>query len=558
MKTRSLRLGLAAVLLAACASAAEVARIKFARGQEEFELSAANGGIQTLSLAATAAEVQWVSPEVAQKFGAGQFSLRIPVRGDESVIAGKPQGAPDGGTLFVFSRVAAPVAAATATTNAFPLPASSSAATPAAPASPAPSIAAAPAQPAPIIAPASAAVTAPLVTSRATAATPAKSVPQLLAEAGLPSNPSPDLTALAQQFFPVAEKLDPLAKADFAIPEAPGAAVIDQTVQVLKPSTPRETTTSLLSNFAPGGALKTGFSVAVTPYTIFRKTPVTLHDYNQPGTRGWATRFLTSAQLSLAAKTGESTTAPAATSATPAATSVSPALFGVGVSGVLFDYSDPRHDSTLIQSLRALFPTTWGTQADADAIARGQMTVVTTPVEARKIAAHHALVTAAQNAAWNAPAMSLGYAMRLKSISGKIDDAREDGGGAWLNFSTRGFGALAGNSQFLFTASYRYHDAFTRENVSGVEDTFNLAAQYRVGTRDFNGFAQAVHHWRAPRGLAHLRDTSVELGLERKLMEGLWLTLGWTNEKSQGGDSTVKTALRYGFGQAASLGEVKE
>jgi hypothetical protein len=41
-------------------------------------------------------------------------------------------------------------------------------------------------------------------------------------------------------------------------------------------------------------------------------------------------------------------------------------------------------------------------------------------------------------------------------------------------------------------------------------------------------------------------------------MEGLWLTLGWTNEKSQGGDSTVKTALRYGFGQAASLGEVKE
>lgn len=190
-------------------------------------------------------------------------------------------------------------------------------------------------------------------------------------------------------------------------------------------------------------------------------------------------------------------------------------------------------------------------------MARGE-TMTIPPVEQRKLDGYRQLVEAARKARWNAAAMGFGSAVRFKSASGKIEDAKEDGGGAWLNYSRPGFGSLKDHAQFLVTASYRYHDAFTRDGVSGVEDTFNAAAQFRVGTRDFNGFGQAVHHWRAPRRAAHTSDTTVELGLEKKLVDGLWLNVSWTNDKSLGGKfrRENRPALRLRPGRHARRREV--
>jgi hypothetical protein len=570
MTSRSLRPLLALALSAAFAlgtSAAEVARLAFSTGQESFELSPAGGGVQTLTIAANAADVQWVSPAVGQKFSGGQLVLLIPVGPGESVISAKPQALPAGGTLFVFSTVSAPVSIASSPAVApspaptvtpsvvapspapIPLPSA-----PVAPSSPPSSLPAPTAAPV-MIAPASSVVTAPLLSP-----TPGSTstVPKPVPTPSAPRAPSsysptpgaavgalpPDIKNLITQFLPEPEKIDPLAKADFAIPESPGAAVLDQTAQILRPASPHETVTSLLSNFDPNGALKTGFSVAITPYTLFRSQEVSLREYSESS---WK-RFFTRLQVSLAAKTGSPSSA--------SATATSPAFFGLGVSGVFFDDSDPRLDTAMLKKLQALFPTTWGSQADADAIALGRPVVIPS-VEQSKIDAHHAITQAAQNARWNAAAMGFGYALRLTSPTGQIDDAKEDGGAAWLNYGLPGFGALKENSQFLFTASYRYHDTFTRNATTGLEDTFNIAAQYRVGSADFNGFGQAVHHWRAPRNGAHSSDTTVELGLEKRVMEGLWFALSWTNDKSLGGNSAIKTGLRFGFGEGATLGNPK-
>jgi hypothetical protein len=498
----------------------EVARIKFPAGQEEFELSSAASGFQTITVTASASDVLWVSPDASQKFAAGHLALRIPLAAGEVIVPAKPQATNDGATVFSFAKIIAPTSPVPSTAITT-IPAVSTPVTSPAPVAIAPAVVTTPLAAPPRIAPATSTVTSTIVPVT-------------------PDNPS--LAAAVQQLLPGPVKLDPLAKADFTIPESPGAAVLDQTVQIVRPSSPRETMTSLLSNFDPSGALKTGFSIAITPYTLLRGKPVTLRDYDE---KDWV-RFMTNLQVSVAAKTGP---APAAGSTTG-----SPALFGVGLSAVLFDNSDPRRDRAMLNKLKNLFPTAWGTQDDADAIARGGAFVVP-PVSQSKLDAYREITAAARRARWNAAAMGFGYAVRLKSASGQIDRAHGDGGGAWLNASAPGFGALQDNSQFLFTGSYRYHDTFTRDGVSGLEDTFNLAAQYRVGTAQFNGFGQAVHHWRAPRIGVRTSDTTVEFGLERKLIDGLWLNLSWTNDKSLGGNSAIKTGLRYGFGQAATLGE---
>ncbi len=519
-----------------------IARVAFVAGQEQFDLSPANNGIQTLSLPAAAGQLQWASPTVAEKFTAGQLQLQLPVGAGQSIVPGKPQAMPDGSTLFVFSCVDAPTT---------PVPPSPPVAPPAAPvpvgsapvaAPPAGTVAAIPA-PGAAQPPAAPAATAP--TGGAPYIASAVAPPPVMIAAPAPAPAAPvasgdsDVVAALEQVLPGPVQMDPLAKADFAIPESPGAAVLDQTTQIVRPASPRQTVTSLLSNFGPGGTLKTGFSVAITPYTLLRARHVTLRDYNEDK---WA-RFLTRLQLSVAAKTGE----PAAGSGT------SPALFGIGFSGVFFDNSDPRLDRTMLRKLSHLFSTAWGTSADADAIARGE-TVVVPSVSQNKLDAYREITQAAQRARWNAAAAGFGYAVRLKSASGDVQNAKEDGGGAWLNLSAPGFGSLASNSQFLFTGSYRYHDDFRRDGVSGIEDSFNLAGQYRVGSANFDGFGQAAHHWRAPQGGARLSDTTVEFGFERKLVDGLWLSLSWTNDKSLGGNSAVKTGLRYGFGQGATLG----
>lgn len=543
-------LGLVAVAGIANADTTPVARVAFPLGQEQFDLSPAANGVQTLSIPAAAGQLQWASAAVEQKFAAGQLLLLLPIGAGQSIVAGKPQSMPDGTTVFVFSCVdasgataaPAPVAIAATASPTSPAPA----AMPPAAAAPTP-----PVYPVPANAPAANQSTLPIAppatgpSPQSLPIAPPAAPPPVAPVATAPAAPATapasgnDVISALEQVLPGPVQMDPLAKADFAIPESPGAAVLDETTQIVRPASPRQTVTSLLSNFGPGGTLKTGFSLAVTPYTMLRATPVTLREYNDSE---WK-RFLTRLQLSMAAKTGEP----------PAGSTVSPALFGLGVSGVFFDNSDPRLDQPMLQKLSQLFTTSWGSASDAAAIARGENVAVPSVSQA-KLDAYKSITDAAQRARWNAAAAGFGYALRLKSATGNVQNVKTDGGGAWLNLSAPGFGSLASNSQFLFTASYRYHDDFLRDGVSGIEDSFNLAGQYRVGTADFDGFGQAAHHWRAPQNAAHFSDTTIELGLERKLVNGLWLSVSWTNDKSLGGNSAVKTGLRYGFGQGATLG----
>ncbi len=72
-----------------------------------------------------------------------------------------------------------------------------------------------------------------------------------------------------------AVKFDPVAMADYAIPASAAATVIGSSSTLTRPAAPREVVTGLLSDFDKDGRLQAGFSIAITPYTLLRKMPLT-------------------------------------------------------------------------------------------------------------------------------------------------------------------------------------------------------------------------------------------------------------------------------------------
>lgn len=352
-------------------------------------------------------------------------------------------------------------------------------------------------------------------------------------------------------------KFDPAARADFAIPQSAAAAALDSGAQVLRPATPRETVTSLLSHF-DHGSHKTGFSIAVTPYTLLRGTPVTWREYAGGDSSASLehaafVRFMSRLQLSIAATTGGQ-------SETSTATSGTPANFAIGINAIFFDAGDPRISDAfkaandalakvagdLLEKLKSRGSEIMNAPRNAATIAQLE------PDPALLTAANSALKKAERDS-WNAAAMGMGYAVRFKSPTGKVDDAKDSGGGVWVNLSEPGFGALRDNSQFLFSASYRYHDTIVKDGITNTQDSFNLGAQLRVGGAAQNYYGQYFYKWEHPKALARTHKNTVEFGVEFKVIENLWLNLAWSNDKDLGGNSVLKTGVRFGFGQKAVL-----
>lgn len=513
-----------------------LARVQLA--QKQYELSARQDGVRRLETPA-AAEILWEAADVSEKRSGDSLILTLPVGPNERLRIDS-QPAPNGGLVVTVVR----------TTAANPPPPLATPPPPAAPAAPPAN------EPAPAVTPPA----QPKKSAKVDAAAPVKGAPANSAAKGAtsPEPNAPDLSQIAKELglsdkdtallnltqIKLADEVnfDPANKADFAIPEAPAAAVLSQDSALLRPVTPRQTLTSVLGNFEDG-KLKSGFALGFVPYTQFRARPVSLREYNTDR----MSRFMTNLQVSLAAKTGADATATA-----PA----SPSTFGLGVSGVFFDHSDLRLDPQLREDLNDLVaPIADALSKLHEKIAKNEITEIPDVGDLNKayFDKYNAIKKAALKAHWNAAAMGFGYATRFKSVSGRLDDAKEDGGSAWLNLALPGVGIFAENSQFLFSANYRYHDAFTRNSVTGVEDSTNLGAQWRVGSSALNGYAQGFYHFRTPKGMAKISDTTWELGVEKRLTEGLWLNLGYSSDNHLTGGKQLKTGLRYGFGKAAAI-----
>jgi hypothetical protein len=332
-----------------------------------------------------------------------------------------------------------------------------------------------------------------------------------------------------------ASNFDPAAKADFSVPASAAATVVGSSSTLVRPGTPREVVTSLLSDFDKDGKLQSGFSLAFTPYTLLRSGPVTADAYNNDAT----TRFLTRMQVSLAGKEDAAIV-----------TAGSKAVrLGVGLTAVLFDDGDLRLNNSLLRSIvQKLHKGIPGSDILAYDGAKK-------PFTDDDLKGARKLWDAAKAENWNAGSAGLGVAPAFLSITGKLADAKSDGVMVWASYSGR---PPAGSPehqtiQWIFGGNARFNQRVQTSDIWGRNDSLNFGGQLRYGGEAGNFFAEGQYRRRTSATAATTEKFVYELGLERRLSEGLWLNLSWTNDDAVKGGQTIRSGVRYGFGDKAVL-----
>lgn len=326
-----------------------------------------------------------------------------------------------------------------------------------------------------------------------------------------------------------AVKFDPVAMADYAIPASAAATVIGSSSTLTRPAAPREVVTGLLSDFDQDGRLQAGFSIAITPYTLLRKMPLTAEEYQQDPFK----RFLANLQLSLAARTDEGIV----TGGEKAA------RFGGGLSMVLFDKGDLRLDNDFLTKLMGKVAGHFTSDEVNESTGYAP-----TPPEILKAAGKFWADEKARR--WNAASAGFGVAPAFLSLSGKLSDAKDDGVMTWVNFALPGPGALEESTQFILGGNARFRQRVQVDSAWTRADVLDFGAQLRYGGAAGNFFAEGQYR-RRDGGAATTEKFVYEVGLERRLKDNVWLNLSWTNDDAIQGGQLIRTGLRYGFGEKA-------
>jgi hypothetical protein len=368
----------------------------------------------------------------------------------------------------------------------------------------------------------------PMLSQPAVAATPAGSVGAADVESAL--------VKLFPELGPVG--FDPVAKADYALPEPTAATAIGASNPLVRPSTPREVVTSLLTNFDKDGKLQAGLSFAITPYTLLRREPLTADLYERPGER-----FLANLQLSAAARPDSTVVVNGQTAA----------RYSTGLSMVFFDDGDLRRDRGLLSGIASALHQKVST-SDFET-SNGMLA----PIAPEKLAQAKKLWDDARAKHWNDASAAFGVAPAWLSFTGKLSDAQYDGLMTWSSLSLPGPGALSDSTQFILGGNGRFNQQVLHKNVITNANEWtrtkviDYAAQLRYGSESFNFFVQGTYR-RSTFWNDHHRGTFVyEIGAETRVATGVWINLAWSSADTVSGASTIRSGVRYGFGSKAVL-----
>jgi hypothetical protein len=326
---------------------------------------------------------------------------------------------------------------------------------------------------------------------------------------------------------------DPVAKSDYAIPASTAATAIGSGDSLVRASAPREVVTSLLSDFDKDGKLLSGFSFAVTPYTLLRSNPLTADEYQKDVGK----RFLANLQLSLAGRSDDSVVTGGAKAS----------RYSIGLSMVFFDQGDLRLDKDLLAKI-------------ADSLYRrhsdGEITgeVPSTPIPDSQFTAAKKLWDDKKAKKWNAASAGLGVAPAMLSLTGKLSDAKDDGVMVWTSLATPGPGSLADSGQLIFGGNGRFRQRTLKDGIWTRTDALDFGGQFRYGSEAYDFSLQGQYRRRTFANTPVADKFVYEFGFEHRLAQGLWLNLAWTNDDAVTGGKTIRSGLRYGFGDKAVLG----
>ncbi|MFL6519480.1 MAG: hypothetical protein ACJ8NS_04610 [Chthoniobacterales bacterium] len=281
---------------------------------------------------------------------------------------------------------------------------------------------------------------------------------------------------------------------------------------VAHPASPRDFAAALLNGVDRQGVLQTGLAIETAPFRII---PGWKQDFPHYQTNYW-TRFLYNFSLSLA-------TAKASGDQDNKAVNLA-----VGVQTVLWESaeSDPLRNP----ALQKAFHSSYTPDVLADIPLSGDINTETGSL-AGAAKSFQAAVEEFRQRHWVGTLWTASVAPTWNSQSGKIGNLEGTGFAAWSTFAYAFDGPFANNTaRFQALGQLRYRQGETvvdpnNSKLTAQQDSLLAAARLRVGSPDFNGFAEAGYLWIWGGLNGDGQAYRASIGLERRVAENVWLVL---------------------------------
>jgi hypothetical protein len=332
---------------------------------------------------------------------------------------------------------------------------------------------------------------------------------------------------------------------DLSVPESPGGTILGLTPQaVVRPASPLELATSLLSGVDQNGNFQTGVAIDTAPYLLFFGNGVTIGDYRN----SYVTRLFSRSQFSFATTKGVSE-------------GDKGTRLGLGYHLTLFDNGDPRLDTELdtcfTRRFAAIEPDEPIKPSPDNPIENPQLTSLL------RLAAE-ACRAEARKRNWSRSSWAVGTAASWVSLTGETKNVKWNGGAVWTSFAY-GFENIKGldqKAQLILHLRHRTKEQVPEPDQSGKlfeRDTTLFGSRLRFGKPTFAGDLEAVYLRDKRAGQQPDSNFRFSFGAERKIADNLYfsLSVGWESRRRDdtGKKAFVLTAFRWGYSKAAKYSD---
>lgn len=331
---------------------------------------------------------------------------------------------------------------------------------------------------------------------------------------------------------------------DYTVPESPGFFVLGMAPEnIAQPRTARELAMALKNGVDQSGKLKSGVAVDFIPAQLFGNNEDKLDVLRamKPGgvyPKSTLGRILYNTSVSIATIKGNESDDKSV-------------KLGIGVNFPIFDDSDGRNSTALIDCLQATLIEDSATfNPDAPGTVAGPLKV-DAATQAKAVSCRDRILR------WNSSALTVSIGGARVTDSGKINESLPSTSGAWFSYSYGFKGtnikALEEHAQFLVAGKAINKDVLADPRDDSKQISANVRAitmGLKIGSNDFVGsLNQSFSRLRYDGIVGRESVRRWSLGLEYRVAKDTWLVASTGKESGrQFGEnqSFVNTSLRFG------------